>query len=461
MTEIAPPEGSSPGTTPPLRQLLGHPRGLYVIFGSELWERISFHGMQALLTLYMVDQLLVPGHIEHIAGFGAFRAAVEGVFGHLTTLGLASQIFGLYVAMVYFTPIIGGWLGDRVLGRHRTVTLGAILMAAGHFAMAFDASFLLALLLLILGAGAFRGNLSAQIDTLYDKTDRRRADAFQIYGAAINAGAFIAPLVTGALAKGYGWHIGFGFAGVGMLIGLTIYLLGRRDLPPDLAREAAVERPKLTQGERRRVLWLLLLLPVPATYWIAQSQVWNVYNLWARDHVNLTIGSFTMPVVWLQSIDGLAPLVTMPFMVGFWRWQAKRAWEPDNLIKLAIGCLIFAAGTAWLALGDVTFGAARVPLMWAIAFHLISNLGWLYLSPIAIAVFATSAPASMRGVMLGVNTASAFVGSIISGSLGRLYEVLKPEAFWLIHAAIPAAGGLALILLAGPFRRGLDPTRDG
>lgn len=442
---------------PPLRQWFGHPRGLYVIFGSELWERISFHGMQALLTLYMVDQLLLPGHIEHVAGFPAFRSVVEAMFGRLTTLGLASQIFGLYVALVYFTPIVGGWLGDRVLGRHRTVALGAALMAAGHFAMAFDASFLLALLLLILGAGAFRGNLSAQIDTLYDKSDRRRADAFQIYGAAINAGAFLAPLITGALAKGYGWHFGFGFAGVGMLIGLLIYVIGMRDLPADRGRTASVGRAKLTPGERRRVLWLFLLLPVPATYWIAQSQVWNVYNLWARDHVNLNIGGFAMPVVWLQSIDGLAPLATMPLAVAFWRWQASRGREPDNLIKMALGCLIFGAGTAWLALGDVLFAGSRIPLVWALAFHLISNVGWLYLSPIAIAVYATSAPASMRGVMLGVNTASAFIGSIISGSLGRLYEVLKPEAFWLVHAAIPAAGGLFLIALARPFRRNLDP----
>ena len=451
-------EAALPSLGPPLRQLFGHPRGLYVIFGSELWERISFHGMQALLTLYMVDQLLIPGHIEHIAGFGAFRAVVESMFGHLTPLGLASQIFGLYVAFVYFTPIIGGWLGDRVLGRHRTVALGAVLMAAGHFAMAFDASFLLALLLLILGAGAFRGNLSAQIDTLYNKTDRRRADAFQIYGAAINTGAFIAPLITGALAKSYGWHVGFGFAGVGMLVGLGVYLAGMHDLPPDRAREAAVERPKLTSAERRRVLWLFLLLPIVSTYWIAQSQVWNVYNLWARDHVNLSVGAFTMPVVWLQSIDGLAPLVSMPLILALWRWQAKRSAEPDNLIKLAIGCLIFGASTAWLAFGDVAFGSARVPLIWAIVFHLSSNFGWLFLAPTAIAVFATSAPASMRGVMLGVNTAAAFVGSIISGSLGRFYETLAPQAFWLMHAAIPAAGGLVLLLLAGAYRRGLDPT---
>src|SRR3954469_7711165 len=165
------------------RQLFGHPRGLLVLAGTELWDRISFHGMQALLTLYMVGQLFTPGHVEKIVGFARFSAIVQGVFGHLTTQGLATQIFGLYVGLVYFTPIFGGALGDRVLGRGRTVALGALLMTAGHFCMAFDQSFLLAMLLLILGAGCLRGNLLPQVGELYSPTDRRRAVAFQVYGA--------------------------------------------------------------------------------------------------------------------------------------------------------------------------------------------------------------------------------------------------------------------------------------
>lgn len=172
---------------------------------------------------------------------------------------MAAQTFGLYVGLIYFTPVIGGTIGDRLTGRRVAITLGALLMTCGHFALAFDASFLLALLLLILGAGLLRGNLSAQIKSLYADGDRREADAFQIYYFAVNVGAFIAPIVTGALALVYGWHVGFGFAGIGMLIGLVVYLYGQRHLPPDRARKQAAERTALTAQERRRIAGLILI----------------------------------------------------------------------------------------------------------------------------------------------------------------------------------------------------------
>ena len=230
--------------------LLGHPRGMSVLAGTELWDRISFHGMLALLVLYMVEELLLPGHVEHIVGFGYLRAGIEGVTGPLSTRALATQIFGLYVGLIYFTPVLGGMLGDRLLGRRRAVMLGAVLMSAGHFCMAFEVSFLLALLLLIAGAGCLRGNLSSQFGDLYSKTDRRRADGFQIYYAMVNTGFFIAPIITGALAQTLSWHWGFAFAGFGMLTGLIVYALGRRWVPPDPPRRAptASTRPGHTNA---------------------------------------------------------------------------------------------------------------------------------------------------------------------------------------------------------------------
>src|ERR1039458_1560811 len=232
------------------RDLLGQPRGLFFIGATELWERISFHGMQALLVLYMVEQLLLPGHVENIVGFTGFRAAIEGVTGPLSSQALASQIFGLYVGFVYLVPVFGGLLGDRVLGRRRAVALGAVLMTAGHFCMAFEASFLAALLLLILGAGLLRGNLASQVGDLYSDDDRRRETAFQIYYGALNSGAFVAPLITGVLAQTYGWHYGLGFAGFGMLLGLLVYLSGARDLPPDAVRGASAVRAGLGFSDR-------------------------------------------------------------------------------------------------------------------------------------------------------------------------------------------------------------------
>lgn len=187
-------------------EFLGQPRGLIFIGGTELWERISFHGMQALLVIYMVDQLLLPGHIEQIWGFKEFRAAIEGVTGPLSIRGLASQIFGLYVGLVYFIPVFGGLLGDGILGRRRAVALGALLMTVGHFCMSFEQSFLIAMLLLVLGAGVLRGNLASQLGDLYGKGDHRRDSGFQIYVCLLNTGAFLAPLITGALSQQYRWH---------------------------------------------------------------------------------------------------------------------------------------------------------------------------------------------------------------------------------------------------------------
>jgi POT family proton-dependent oligopeptide transporter len=433
-------------------EVFGHPRGLVVLAGTELWDRISFHGMQALLTLYMVEQLFLPGHIEQIAGFASLRSVIEHVTGPLSVQALATQIFGIYVGLVYFTPALGGALGDRVLGRTRTVTLGALLMTAGHFCMAFDQSFLLALLCLILGAGCFRGNITPQVGELYPAGDRRRVVAFQLYASMINLGAFIAPLATGALGKAFGWHVGFAFAGFGMLIGLFVYLSGRSWLAPDASRGPRAAAARLTPAERRMVLLLLGLVPIAALFWIAQSQVWNTYNLWVRDHIQLQVGGFTMPVPWLQALDGLSPFVCLPPMLLFWRWQAARGREPNEFTKAAIGCFIFAASTAWLGAAQlVTDAHGRTPLLWAVAFHFASNLGWLYFVPTMTALFSRAAPKAVNATMMGVYLLSVFLGSVVSGRLGGLYEHMSPSGFWMLHAGLVGLGGVILLAIGARF----------
>ncbi len=434
--------------------VFGQPRGLWVLAATEFWDRVSFHGMQALLVLYMVGALLLPGHVENIAGFARYRAIVEGVTGPLSVQALAAQTFGLYVGLIYFTPVFGGSIGDRVIGRRAAVTLGCALMACGHFALAFDRSFLIALLLLILGAGLLRANLQAQVKSLYADGDRREADAFQIYYVAINIGAFIAPIVTGALAVAYGWHTGFGFAGLGMLVGLGLYLAGGRHLPKDPARSASVVRAPLTTVERGQVVGLLLVCPFLVCFWIAQTQVWNVYNLWVRDHLQLGVGGFQVPIPWLQSLDGVAPILVMPAFLALWRRQAARGREPDALTKIAIGCLIFAAGTLWLAAAPLVSGPdGRAPLLWAVAFHLISNIGWLYVAPIALALYAAEAPEKVRGMMMGVVQLNVFAGSVISGRIGGAYESVSPSTFWFIHAAVVAGGGIGLLCVGNLLRQ--------
>src|ERR1700733_5246578 len=232
----------------------------------------------ALLTLYMADQLLLPGHIERIVGFAAYRHFLERITGPLTVEALATQTFGIYIGLIYFTPVLGGLIGDRWLGRRNAVIVGCALMTLGHFCMAFDQSFLLALLLLILGAGFLRGNLIAQVGGLYKAGDARSTHAMQIYYSMVNLGGFVAPLVTGALGQTYGWHYGFGFAGIGMLVGLVIYVVGAPYLPQGAPRRVIVQERSLNRTERHTVAALLLLMPLLTLYWVVNSQEWNTYN---------------------------------------------------------------------------------------------------------------------------------------------------------------------------------------
>src|SRR3981081_685868 len=231
-------------------ELFGHPRALSYLFATEMWERFSYYGMRALLVLYMLTCLVGPEKPAPGIGLAALKRALEIPFGPLDIQPLASQIYGLYTGLVYLTPIFGGLLADRVLGHRRTVVIGATLMALGHFMMAFESLLLFALLTLILGNGAFKPNMSAQVGTLYAPGDPRRDRAYSFFYVGINLGAFLAPLVCGTLGEECGGHYGFAAAGVGMLIGLAIYLVAAPLLPPDRPTIAAAHAP-LTREDRR------------------------------------------------------------------------------------------------------------------------------------------------------------------------------------------------------------------
>src|SRR5438132_13928036 len=256
---------------------MGHPKGLFYLAFTEAWERFSYYGMTALLALYMVNQLLLPGHVEHIGGFSGFRAAVESLVGPLSTQALASQIFGLYSGFVYFTPLLGGMIADRWIGQRNGVVIGALSMSAGHIAMAFDQSFLVALLLLVIGSGFLQGNISAQVCALYPPEDEaRRTRGFVIFSTAINIGAVVGPLLCGLLAQVYGWHYGFGIAAIFMLLGLATYLYGYRYLPARVERRTYEGASRLTVVERRIVVALIAVMIISIFESIAYGEVFNV-----------------------------------------------------------------------------------------------------------------------------------------------------------------------------------------
>lgn len=447
------------GSAGPKSAFLGHPRGLAYIAFTEAWERFSFYGMQALLVLYMAGYLLQPGKVEGVLAFSGFRAGIEWVFGPLTTQALATQIFGLYIGLVYLTPSLGGLVGDRVLGRHRAVLSGAVMMAVGHFLMAFEAAFLFALLVLIMGSGLLKGNLAAQVGGLYDRNDQRRDAAFIIYNMAINVGAFVAPLVCGTLGELYGWHYGFGAAGIGMLVGISIYVAGQNHLPPDLITEKT-NGPRLQPGDGHVIIALLIVFVIAALFWTAQSQVWNTYPLWVRGRVDRDLLDFIIPVTWFQSIDTLAVLVLAPFILWLWKQQSQRGAEPEDLGKIAIGCAVFAGGCLWLSAAEIVSGVDKIDLLWPVVFHFVSAVGFLYVGPIMLALVSRAAPVAVNAMMVGAYYLSIFAGGIVSGWLGRFYEVLPASGFWLMHACIAASGSILVLLIRRPLERALNLDRS-
>src|SRR3979411_1273791 len=294
------------------RDLFGHPRGLTFLFATEMWERFSYYGMRALLVLYMVKYLLHPGHAENVIGLGVLKSALESISGPLDMQPFSSQIYGLYTGLVYLTPLFGGILADRVLGQHRTILLGATLMAIGHFMMAFEPLFLFALTLLILGNGAFKPNMSAQVGGLYAPGDRRRDRAYSIFYVGINLGAFLAPLVCGTLGEELGWHYGFTAAGVGMTIALVIYLCAMRSLPPDelhKAMDLGLEKQPLDRSERHGILALIALFVPTTLFWATYEQQGHTIALWADDHTNRYIDLLfwhgEIPITWFQAFNPL------------------------------------------------------------------------------------------------------------------------------------------------------------
>jgi proton-dependent oligopeptide transporter, POT family len=429
------------------RSFFGQPRGLAYIIFTEAWERFSFYGMQALLVLYMVGHLLQPGTIENVAGFAGLRTTMEAVFGTLSTQALASQIFGLYIGLIYFVPVLGGLLGDRVMGRRPAVLAGAVMMALGHFLMAFEAAFLFALSALIVGSGLLKGNLAAQVGGLYAKNDPRRDTAFSVYCMSIVVGAFLAPLVCGTLGEMFGWHYGFGAAGVGMLIGIGIYLSGREHLPPDTIVGRDSEVAKLQPGDGRVIGALLAVLAITALFWTVQTQVWNTYPLWVRDQVDRELFGLAIPVTWFQSLDSLAVLLLAPLVLWFWRWQLQRRSEPGDLMKIALGCAFFAVGCVLLSLGEMFAGNEKTALLWPTAFHFACAAAYLYVAPIALALVSRAAPPSVNAMMVGAYYLALFAGSIISGWLGRFFEVMSAASFWLMHGALVGAGAILLLVL--------------
>ena len=347
-------------------EIFGHPKGLTFLFTTEMWERFSYYGMRSLLVLYMTKYLLLPEHAGDVRGLLTVKSALEAIFGPLDVQPLSSQIWGFYTGLVYFTPIFGGLLADRVLGQRRTVIIGAVLMAIGHFMMAVEQLFLFALLALILGNGAFKPNISTQVGGLYAPGDHRRDRAYSIFYVGINVGAFLAPLVCGTLGEKVGWHYGFAAAGVGMCIGLSIYLYALPLLPPDelhKARAAQSRRTPLDPEQWRAIIALLVLFVPNTLFWATYEQMGNTIDAVGRHqyrpHHRPVRLSAQIPTTWFLAFNPFMIFAFTPFIVALWTRQAARGTEPSTITKMALGCFGVTAANLIMASPPFMPAAAR------------------------------------------------------------------------------------------------------
>jgi POT family proton-dependent oligopeptide transporter len=442
-------------------EIFGHPRGLTFLFTTEMWERFSYYGMRSLLVLYMTKYLLLGDHSGNVIGLLAVKRGLETLFGPLDVQPLSSQIWGLYTGLVYFTPIFGGLLADRVLGQRRTVIIGAVLMAIGHFMMAVENLFLFALLALILGNGCFKPNISTQVGGLYAPGDPRRDRAYSIFYVGINVGAFLAPLVCGTLGLEVGWHYGFAAAGVGMCIGLVIYLSALPLLPPDelhKARAAHVERRPLDRDEWRAVAALLVLFVPNTLFWATYEQIGNTIVLWADANTDRTTDLFgfvtQIPTTWFLAFNPFMIFAFTPFIVALWARQAARGTEPSTITKMSLGCFGVTAANLIMTLAALHAGG-QASWLWLLGYFVIITLGELYLSPVGLSLVTKVAPVRILSMMMGVWLATSFTGGFLAGYIGSYWSRMEKPDFFLMVAAIAALAGAIIFACRWPLKGAL------
>lgn len=411
----------------------GQPRGLTVLFLTEMWEIFSYYGMRALLVLYMTKHLMIAQE-------------------------KASWIYGLYTAGVYLTPPLGGYLADRWLGRRNAVVLGGLIMAAGHFMMAFEPAFYVALATIAIGNGLFLPSLPSQIDALYEKDDPRRKSAYNIYYVGINIGAFLAPLVCGTLGESLGFHWGFGAAGVGMLLGLVIYVAGGRYLPPDIPRRQARVAPSLDPlpkkaggGLFRRFSLLLGIAACVVIFRGAYEQIGNTISLWADTAIDRRVtDAFSIPTTWFQSFNPFLVFTLTPLFVARWTRLAAKQREASSVIKMTIGAAL--VGLSYLAIGGLAAWAAagdfKLSWLWLTAFMVVMTAGELYILPVGLGLFGRLAPQGLNATTIATWFFAGFAGNLFAGWLGSLWTPLSHSQFFLVIGAVGLASAVALRLIA-------------
>ncbi len=475
--------------------MFGHPRGLRTLFFTELWERFSYYGMRGLLVLFLTAT------IEN-GGFGLDNDR-------------AGAILALYLAFVYLMALPGGWIADRILGQRDAVFVGGIIIAAGHFSMAipFASTFYLGLVLIVLGTGLLKPNVSAIVGDLYPEGGARKDAGFSIFYMGINIGAFLGPLVCGYLGENINWHLGFSAAGIGMVLGLIQYRVGLKDMGNagelrdrtdadkqtaksqlfkglgafaalfvilwgvDSAGLISLSLENIAQGtgvvivgiavlyflflliagqytsqEKKRILVIFFLFIGAALFWSGFEQAASTLNLFAKDKTNLNIVGFNMPASWLQSVNALFIILLAPVFGMIWVWLANR--EPSIPLKFALGLLQLGVGFFVLAWGaSYAVDGYLVSPMWLVVTYFFHTTGELCLSPVGLSSVTKLSPRPLVGQMMGVWFMGTALGNLIAGLATGLIGDVSDVALFNNVGMISCVGGLAFLFLVIPLKK--------
>ena len=413
----------------------GHPRGLTVLALTNTWEQFSYYGMRALLVYYMTKQLLM---------------------GQATS----SVVYGIYTACAYFTPLIGGLIADRVLGKKRAIIIGGSVMALGHFMMTLEPLFYVALATIAIGNGLFLPSLPSQIGDLYERGDPRAGRAYNVYYVGVNIGGFLAPLICGTLGEVLGWHWGFGAAGVGMVIGLVIYLSGQRYLPAQTQLPRIEQHSAPRENMARDTVLLLFGLGVAVTVFrSAYEQIGNTVALWADTGVDKVAGQFVIPMTWFISINPLCVMLMTPVLLAWWRKREAAGFTQLPTQRMATGALIVSA--SYLLLAALSLHADNVDVRWPwfALFFFVLTVGELFILPTGLGLFARLAPRRLGATTVASWFLASFAGSLAAGLVGSLWTQMSHPVFFALLAAICAFAAIGLRLMDSRARLVAEVSR--
>jgi len=437
--------------------LWGHPKGLYILFFTELWERFSYYGMRAILILYLTAKTT-----EINPGLGWDKIS-------------ALELYGWYTMMVYVMSVPGGLLADRLLGQKKTVMLGGLLLCLGHFILAFDAlwAFYTGISLIVLGVGALKPNISSMVGGLYKPGDGRRDTGFTIFYVGINIGAFAAPLLIGYLGEVVNWHYGFGLAGIGMMIGQVVYIWGQKYLKdvgnyiPPKKLEGSNKRVPLTKNEKDRLVVLFLSFIIVIVFWGAYEQAGGLMNLYAKEKINRVMWGFTVPASFLQALHAFYVILIGAPMAYFWVQWRKWGRESSSLFKMGIGTIITGFGflvLAGAALETIEATDGKAAIWWMFGAYLLHVIGELSISPVALSFITKMAPAKYVSLMMGAYFFVSGIGNKVAGLVGEAAQEAGELAIFSGVFIFCTVFGLVLVLFVKKLKaltHGADDVDEG